>query len=159
MASDDHRAPGFRPPADDGDSREVHRRVVLEAPPDEVWGALTDPAELASWWGEGTELDVRPGGEGRMVEDGEPVRRARVVEVRPGRSLMLDWWPEDAEVDEPAARVTFELLPCPFGTILHVRECPLLDLSGLASLSVASPAVGGRPWSLRGRGPRALARV
>lgn len=160
MAPDDrHRAPGFRPPSDDGDTREVHRRVVLEAPTDDVWRALTDPSELASWWGDGTELDARPGGEGRMVEDGEPVRRARVVEVRPGRSLMLDWWPEDAEVDEPATRVTFELLPCPFGTILHVRECPLLDLSGLATLSAASPAIGARPWFLRGRGPRALARV
>jgi uncharacterized protein YndB with AHSA1/START domain len=160
MAPDDrHHAPGFRPPADDGDTREVHRRVVLEAPTDDVWRALTDPTELASWWGEGTELDARPGGEGRMVEEGEPVRRARVVEVRPGRSLMLDWWPEDAEVDEPATRVTFELLPCPFGTILHVHECPLLDLSGLATLSTAGLALGARSWFLRGRGPRALARV
>lgn len=168
MAFDDrHRAPGFRPSAEHGSSREVHRRVVLESPPEDVWHALTEPEELASWWGEGTELDARPGGQGRLVEEGEPVRLARVVEARPGRTLMLDWWPEDPTVDEPATRVTFELLPRPFGTILHVHECPLLDLSGLETLGLGGACPGGgtsrsaisRPWSGHGFGLRPLARA
>jgi uncharacterized protein YndB with AHSA1/START domain len=135
-----HRPPGFRPPADAEPTRDVHRRVVLEAPPDEVWKALTEPDELAAWWGEGTELDATPGGKGRFVEDGEPVRLARVVESSPGRRLMLDWWPEDPEVDEPATRVTIELVPCPFGTVVTVLECALLDLSALPVLSATHPS-------------------
>jgi uncharacterized protein YndB with AHSA1/START domain len=167
-------APGFRPPApgaagetgetgdtgkaateasgDDVRDRDVRRRVVLEATPDEVWRALTHPDELAAWWGEGTELDATPGGEGHFEEDGEPPRRARVVESRPGRRLVLDWWPEDPEDDEPASRVTIELVPCPFGTIVTVVECVLLDLSELPVLVTPRPTFLPRMW---GRGPQA----
>jgi uncharacterized protein YndB with AHSA1/START domain len=167
------RSPGFRPShdeaptvrsftSDDDDagarSRDVHRRVVLEAPPAEVWRALTDPTELAEWWGEGSELDATPGGEGRLVEDDEPTRRARVVEVRPERRLVLDLWPEDPESDDPATRVTIELSPCPFGTVLTVFECVLLDLSELPVLAATHPSFIPFPRSARPDG-RALARV
>jgi uncharacterized protein YndB with AHSA1/START domain len=159
MATDDRRrAPGFRPPADDGESRDVRRRVVIEAEPADVWRALTDPEELDVWWGEGTELDATPGGEGRFVEEGEPVRLARVVESTADRRLMLDWWPEDPDVDEPATRVTIELTPCPFGTVVTVLECALLDLSQLPVLAAPRQSFVPGSWSLR-RGGRALAGV
>ena len=99
------------------------------------------PTELAAWWGEGSELDATPGGEGRLVEDDEPTRLARVVEVRPERRLVLDLWPEDPESDDPATRVTIELTPCPFGTVLTVFECVLLDLSELPVLAAPHAAV------------------
>jgi len=173
------RSPGFRPPSaeqtpratpasdarchdqghDDGArSQDVQRRVVLEAPPADVWRALTDPIELAAWWGEGSELDATPGGDGRLVERDEPTRRARVVEVRPERRLVLDLWPEDPESDEPATRVTIELSPCPFGTVLTVFECVLLDLSELPVLASPQPSFLRSTWSPR-PGGRALARV
>jgi uncharacterized protein YndB with AHSA1/START domain len=132
--------------------------VVLEAPPVDVWRALTDPAELAAWWGEGSELDATPGGEGRLVEDDEPTRLARVVEVRPERRLVVDLWPEDPGSDDPATRVTIELTPCPFGTVLTVFECVLLDLSELPVLVAPQPSF--LPFSRGSRpGGRALARV
>jgi uncharacterized protein YndB with AHSA1/START domain len=160
MASDrTPRTPGFRPPAgDDHESRDVRRRVVIEAPPEDVWRALTDPDELAAWWGDDTELDATPGGEGRFVEDGEPVRLARVVEASPERRLMLDWWPEDPDVDEPATRVTIELVPCPFGTVVTVLECALLDLSALPVLAAPRQALIPGTWSPR-LGGRTLAHV
>jgi uncharacterized protein YndB with AHSA1/START domain len=170
--ANDHgpRTPGFRPSdpdrnaaeqpdplgADDVRSRDVHRRIVLEATPDEAWRALTDPDELAAWWGEGSQLDAVPGGEGRFEEDDEPTRLARVVEVRSGRRLVLDWWPEDPEVDEPATRVTIELVPCPFGTIVTVTECVLLDLSELPVLVAPRPTFLPRS---PGPGPQARALV
>ena len=99
-------AAGDPPPAPDHrPDRFGHRqRVVLPADPARVWQALTDPEELGSWWGEGSTLDARPDGEGRFAEPGRPARRAWVAEVRPARRLVLDWWPEDPEVDEPASR-------------------------------------------------------
>jgi len=152
--------PGFRPDLDGPNARSEHesptaeavigdvdRRMVLEAPTADVWRALTEPEELAAWWGEGSRLEPTPGGEGRFVEDGEPVRLARVVEVRPGRRLVLDWWPEDPDADEPAARVTIELTPCPFGTILTVVERALLDLSELPVLSAPGDGFLRAPWS------------
>jgi uncharacterized protein YndB with AHSA1/START domain len=168
----DHRpnVPGFRPPAEesrelagpnraaDVRDRDVHRRVVLEAAPADVWRALTDPEELAAWWGGGSELDAIPDGEGRFVEEGEPVRLARVVEVRTEQRLVLDWWPEDPDSDDPATRVTIELTPCPFGTIVTVLECVLLDLSELPALVAPRPTFLPFPWGPR-LGGRALARA
>ena len=69
---------------------------------------------------------------------------------------MLDWWPEDPEVDEPASRVTIELTPCPFGTIVTVLECALLDLSALPVLVAPRPTFLPRSWGL---GPQARALV
>jgi len=177
MAHDEQpHAPGFRPPdpsanddrptpsapatdhAADVRAADVRRRVVLEATPAEVWRALTDPDELAAWWGAETELDATPGGEGRFVEDDQPVRLARVVEVRPERRLVLDWWPEDPDDDEPATRVTIELVPCPFGTVVTVLECALLDLSELPVLVAARPTFLPRPWG-PSWGARALVAV
>src|SRR4051794_13934713 len=136
MTSEDRlHVPGFRPAeppvSTDGEAptgtgatapspppRSVRRRVELDAPADDVWRALTDPDELAAWWGEGSQLDATRNGEGRFVEEGEPVRLARVVEVRPGRRLVLDWWPEDPDAEEPASRVTIEVIPKPSGTVV-----------------------------------------
>ena len=62
-----------------------------------VWSALTDPARLASWWGE-VEGDLRPGGEYRArifasgwegtgrVEACEAPRRLLVLTREPGQS-------------------------------------------------------------------------
>lgn len=127
-------------------ARDVHRRTVLEAAPEDVWRLLTDPAELGGWWGEGSWLDPVRDGEARFVEEGEPVRSGRVVEVRPGRRLVFDWWPEDPEVDEPASRVSIELVPCPFGTILTITECALLDLADLPVLVAPRPAFLPPTW-------------
>ena len=41
---------------------EVERELVLDAPPDEVWDALTEPSRLAEWFANDVELDLRPGG-------------------------------------------------------------------------------------------------
>jgi uncharacterized protein YndB with AHSA1/START domain len=136
--------------------RDVHRRVVLETNPAETWSLLTDADELAAWWGDGTTIELTPGGDARFREDGEPDRQGRVVEVKPGRRLVFDWWPEDPEVDEPASRVTIELVPCPFGTVVTITECVLLPLDELPVLVTPRPTFLPSPW---GPGPSALARA
>ena len=52
----------------------IERDLVLSQPVERVWRALTDPKELASWFPDRVELDVRPGGQGTFafgVEGGE----------------------------------------------------------------------------------------
>jgi uncharacterized protein YndB with AHSA1/START domain len=53
---------------------EVTREVVLEAPVEEVWSALTDPDQLEEWF----------------TEDGEE-RELAIVEVEPGRRVAYTW--------------------------------------------------------------------
>lgn len=86
---------------------QVEREVVLPAPAEVVWEALTDAGELSAWFGADVELDPRPGGAGRFTaEDGE-VRRAVVESVEPARHLRFVWWPEDGTA--PPTSVDFEL--------------------------------------------------
>lgn len=43
----------------------IERTPGLEASPERVWRALTDPAELSAWFpDEARDLAVRPGGDG-----------------------------------------------------------------------------------------------
>lgn len=58
--------------------RELHIERVFDAPRERLWQALTDPTQLAQWWGRGNKLEVerfepQPGGHWRFVEhsDGE----------------------------------------------------------------------------------------
>src|SRR5215211_9071905 len=100
----------------------VERNVNLDATPDDVWRALTEPEELAAWFGPEAELDVRPGGRGRFVDDDGRVRSAVVDRVRPGERLVLRWWPEGDDPGAATSVVTFVVSPTGSGTRLVVTE-------------------------------------
>ena len=94
---------------------EVTREIVFPVPPDEVWGALTDPEQLEEWFANDVELDAREGGEGVFRwGDGEE-RHATVIEAAPGERLVLDW-----ADDEGTVELTLEEVE--EGTRLLVRE-------------------------------------
>ena len=40
----------------------IRREIVLPAPREEVWEALTDPERLADWFANDVDFDLRPGG-------------------------------------------------------------------------------------------------
>jgi uncharacterized protein YndB with AHSA1/START domain len=75
---------------------EVTREVVVEAPAEEVWEALTDPDQLEEWFG----------------EDGE-TRELRIEEVETGRRVAYTW-------DE--GRVAIELEEAGGATRVRVTE-------------------------------------
>ena len=93
---------------------QIEREIVVPAPPDEVWEALTEPDRLEEWFATEVELDAQPGGEGVFRwGDGEE-RRAVVREAEPGERLVLDW-------DDDGATV-LELEEVDGGTRVHVTE-------------------------------------
>jgi len=100
--------------------REVTRSVVVDAPPEEVWDALTDPDRLEDWFADSVEGELCEE-EAEVVfgwEDGE--RREAVIErVQAPERLEFSWWREG----EPgASRVAFELTPAVGGTRVVVVE-------------------------------------
>src|SRR5215468_1810782 len=117
----------------------VERSVELDASPDDVWRALTEPDELAAWFGPEADLDVRPGGRGRVVDDDGCVRQAVVDQIRAGERLVLRWWPEGDDPGAGASVVTFVVAPTGSGTRLVVTE-RLVARASTASMRAAADA-------------------
>jgi uncharacterized protein YndB with AHSA1/START domain len=108
---------------------EVTREIVLDAPRDEVWAALTEAERLEEWFANDVELDARPGGEGVFRWDNGEERRAVVEEIEEERRLALRWEDDDGLV-EIALEETED------GTLLVVRESspefgPALEVQAL----------------------------
>ena len=120
----------------------ITRSVELDAGADAVWRALTEPELLGDWLDSVVELDVRPGGEGMLVDPDGAVRRARVDEVQPARRLALRWWPEDG--GGPASTVELELEQTEHGTRVVVTETLVEAGAGSATASAA-----GFRWGVR----------
>ena len=114
---------------------EVERELVLEAPAEEVWEALTEPEQLEDWFATEVELEPRPGGRGVFRWGNGEERSVSVEEVEPERLLTLRW-------EDDGGEVVFTLEPVPEGTRLVVVESSpewstALELRALAACAVA----------------------
>lgn len=111
---------------------DVTREIDLEAPPEEVWEALTDEEKLSEWFANDVELDPEPGGEGLFRWDDGDERHAFVEEVEPGRRFVFTW-------DE--SRVVIELEEIPAGTRVTVVESPVAEWSTALELRACAYAL------------------
>ena len=121
----------------------IDRTIEIDAPPDRVWRALTDAAELSAWFQVKIEGAVAPGTEVWMtsVHPGHAGQRFRVrfTEMAPPHRFVWEWYPGavDPTVDysrEPRTKVTFTLEPSERGTRLSVSE------TGFDAISLARRA-------------------
>ncbi|MGM0930957.1 MAG: SRPBCC family protein [Actinomycetota bacterium] len=95
--------------------------TMLEAPCERVFRMLTEPAELAKWWGPAgfstpeATLDPRPGGSYRLTmqpPDGKPFHLAgEFLEVDPPRRLVYTFRWEEPAPDDRETTVTLSLDP------------------------------------------------
>lgn len=104
----------------------IERTIELNASPERVWRAISDPAELGRWFPQRAELDLRPGGDGSFQFDGYGDYPVRVEAVEAPRYLawrwareaggqpvtLVEWWVEDRADG---------------GTTLRVRESGFTD--------------------------------
>ena len=139
----------------------VHAAIEIAAPPEEVFRSLTDPRELAAWWGaaEGRrthdwQVDARPGGAWsvRTTDAGgaEGTVRGEFRVVDPPRVLECSW--EASWDDFAPTTVRYELAPALVrgvsGTRLTVTHTGFAG-SGVTCMASAGAAPA---W---GRAPRA----
>ena len=82
---------------------EVQREIVVPAPVDEVWSALTEPERLEEWFANHVELDLEPGGIGTFRWDDGDERHAVVEEIVPERRFAFTW--DDGRVEIELAEV------------------------------------------------------
>jgi uncharacterized protein YndB with AHSA1/START domain len=99
----------------------VQRDVILDAPTEEVWEAISDEAMLSEWLAPDLELDLAEGG--RLLcrtEDGER-RSGTVLLIDERERLVFDWGREGSG----PSRVEFRLEEVEGGTRLTVTETEL----------------------------------
>jgi len=109
----------------------IESEIVINAPRDRVWAALTEAGHVANWFGDSAEVDLRPGG--RMVFGWKEYGNHYAVVERVERPGFFSYrWSHGAGV-EPAAGnstlVEFTLTPEQSATRLRVVE------TGFASLA------------------------
>jgi uncharacterized protein YndB with AHSA1/START domain len=100
---------------------EVRRELVVEAPPERVWRAITQAEELVRWFPDKiAEVDLRPGGAIRIEwRDGEFDDGTIDVVEKPSR-LAFRW--HGAGFDSPETLVEFTLEAVAGGTRIVVVE-------------------------------------
>jgi uncharacterized protein YndB with AHSA1/START domain len=125
----------------------IERSVVVEADVDATWRLVTRPDDLAAWLGREVELDLVPGGAGRVVDDDGTVRTVRVDAVEEGRSVAWRWWADGDE--EAATEVIVTLDPTDEGTRVYVVEQVVAPDGARARASTAPSASSARGWSSR----------
>jgi uncharacterized protein YndB with AHSA1/START domain len=114
------------------DQDAIALEVVIAAPPDRVFQAITDPSQLLGWWGQrgiyhGTKwsTDLRPGGqwrsEGVSDTDGSAFHvSGEYLEVDPPRLLVHTWI---ASWSGPLKTVVrWELEPAAGGTLIRLQH-------------------------------------
>ena len=106
----------------DIDSQIIEREVRIAAPPQTVFGFLTDPRKYVRWKGRHAQLDPRPGGVFRVdFGDGTDVARGEFVEVVPYRRVVFTWgWEGSGAVPPGTSVVEIDLEPSGSGTLLRL---------------------------------------
>lgn len=101
----------------------IDRQVVLPVSPTELWRSLTDPDEVATWFGGRVQWELTPGGLLQVTPDAgeDDVPRSGIIdEVEPERWLRFQWWPTDAPADR--SEVSYEIEPHDDGSLLRIAE-------------------------------------
>lgn len=113
-------------------SNRIEQQTFIAAPIDRVWAVLTEPAQIASWFGDSAELELKPGGRAVFGWTEYGKVHAVVEQVDPPRLFSYRWSAEMGEPPSPgkSTLVEFTLTPERDGTMLRVVE------SGFEQLAV-----------------------
>jgi uncharacterized protein YndB with AHSA1/START domain len=99
----------------------VERRIA--APPDVVYGYLTDGPSWARWQGVSAEVHAVAGGSYVMTMAGGQVVSGRFIEVIPSRRVVFTWgWVGDDAVPPGSSTVEIDLEPAGDATILRLTH-------------------------------------
>ena len=133
--------------------------IYIDAPAQKVWEALTT-SEYSNRYGYGgdVEIDLTPGGTMRHLTTdlmkkmgmGDVAVTATVVAAEPPHRLVLDW--SASWHDEPASRLTYEIVQGPSGltrvTLTHELPQSPKTAKDVAGNGDAENGGGGWPWEL-----------
>jgi uncharacterized protein YndB with AHSA1/START domain len=102
----------------------IERDIAIDAPVERVWAALTEASQIAGWFGDRAEIDLRPGGAAEFFWEAFGSFHAIIERVEPHRHFAYRW---ARNANEPpragnSTLVEFTLSPEGTGTLLKVVE-------------------------------------
>ncbi len=113
----------------------IEREILIEAPVDVVWGAVTEPDQITRWFTDAADIDLRPGGEGTLTWEGRArtqptTAHISVQTVEPPHTFAFRWaHPVGAEArKDNSLLVEFTLAPEGENTRLRVVETGLDEI-------------------------------
>ena len=104
----------------------LDRTVTIHASPDTVFRFFTDSTRWATWWGAGSRIDPRPGGEIYIKHPGGIESAGEVISLDAPKTLVFTYgFVNGAPIPAGGSRVTITLVPDAAGTRLTlVHELP-----------------------------------
>ena len=118
---------------------EITRTVETELPVERLWELVADGGSWPAWMVDEAEVDVTPGAQGSVVDDGHE-RAVRIGAVG-DQHVSFTWWPAGDE--RLASTVELVVLPRPGGSALHVTE------RFPATLTASAATTAGMAWDIR----------
>jgi uncharacterized protein YndB with AHSA1/START domain len=99
----------------------LERSVVIQAPREAVFRFFTDSARWAKWWGAGSTIEARVGGQ-VFIQNPRGVKTlGEVLELSPPSRIVLTYgYASGKPIGPGESRVTISLEECSAGTRLHL---------------------------------------
>jgi uncharacterized protein YndB with AHSA1/START domain len=101
----------------------LDRRILIRARRETVFRYFTDSSRWATWWGEGSTIDPRPGGKVHIRYPNAVEAGGQVVSIDPPERIVFTMgYASGQPIPLGASRVTIELEEDSAGTRLHLRQ-------------------------------------
>ena len=128
----------------------VTRSIFIAVPPERVWAAVSEPAQLERWYAPGCPWEIAALEVGALVKfynTPEDVQTATIAVLDPPRELRLRW---QADASQPGAEIVtaFQLEPVEGGTCVTIYEAGYDTLPGDVGPALAEQAAQGYVTSL-----------
>ncbi len=122
-------------PPREGTAMALEKSVVVPLGIDETFTLLTEPDRLRRWQAVTARIDLRAGGEYRWTITPGHTAAGTVVEVDPGRRMVLTWgWEGSEDLPPGASTVTITLEPSDGGTLVRLVHEGLTDEQAVGHL-------------------------
>ena len=72
-------------------TEKIEREISIQAPIATVWDVITKPEYISQWFGSQVEIDVRPGGKGRLIWGEDFEAPLEIVEVEKPHLFSFLW--------------------------------------------------------------------
>lgn len=101
----------------------LDRTLVIRARPATVFQFFVDSRDWAAWWGEGSTIDARPGGQMKIRHPNGIEVTGEVIEVRPPERIVFTYgFASGTPIPPGGSQVTIRLDPHPAGTLLQLTH-------------------------------------